>query len=167
MTSPLSFSFQFCVSLFALFSSFLSHLGWHDNRWNQWLYLANHAVPISLCSSQAIRNQSEPPQTMLQCHRTPDRYWGIQLMSCITLGPPSIPLPTHSEQSKPRAQAGQTVTILQVWAQMKRSLGNTLNVCVWLIHTYRAITRPQLTWDREVLYRDCTTLKNFIDAPSH
>lgn len=80
---------------------------------------------------------------------------------------PSIPLPTHSEQSKPRAQAGQTVTILQVWAQMKRSLGNTLNVCVWLIHTYRAITRPQLTWDREVLYRDCTTLKNFIDAPSH
>lgn len=39
---------------------------------------------------------------------------------------PSVPLPTHSEQSKPRAQAGKTVMILWVWAQIKRNLGNTL-----------------------------------------
>lgn len=144
MTYPLSFSSVFHFSLyFPLFSSI--QVGMTTDETNGFIWRSgNHTIPISpLRSGQAIQNQSEPPQTMLQCHRTPDRYWGIQLMSCITLGPPnpptpstSIPLPTHSEQSKPRAQAGKTVMILQVWAQIKRSWGNTLkSVFGWYTHT--------------------------------
>ncbi len=127
---------------------------------------SNHTIPISpLCSGQAIRNQSEPPQTMFLCNRTPDRYWGIQLMSCITLGRPLRPITHPFRAVKAQGSSRQICYDPLGLGSDKAQFRKHTEVCVWPIYRYRAIKRPQLTLDREVLYRDCTRLKKIHWCP--
>ncbi len=105
-----------------------------------------------------------------QCFYVTAHLTGIEVFSsCPVLrwDAPSVPLPTHSEQSKPKAQAGKICYDPLGLGSDKAQFRKHTEVCVWPIYRYRAIKRPQLTLDREVLYRDCTRLKKIIDAPSH
>lgn len=90
--------------------------------------------------------------------------------------PPSIPIPTHSEQSKPRAQAVKTIMILWVWAQIKRNWGNTLKSvfgcytdteplgdlswhemgrsCIETVQDWKNSLTARLTNERDKLHRD-------------
>lgn len=137
--------------------------------------------PLALFGDPAITQYPSAPSAQArlseinlnlpkQCCHVTVHLTGIEVFSSCPVSrwdPPSIPLPTHSEQSKPRAQAGKTVMILWVWAQIKHNWGSTLKS----VFGRYTDTEPlgDLSWHE--IGRSCIETvqdrKKIIDAPSH